>query len=159
LFESAIISWRSMPHAQPYSVAESFFLDLAHTLARQGKSHNTLKVRGTNPMVPWRTSWMGAVERTKSNWLECQRELPIRAEKVTVKSAVLGVSPIEVPPAKEKLGRVRGHKAFALASRPAESCRVGWSQRQEKNPQDGQRYGPLSGTTYYHFPNQPRQPA
>ena len=43
----------------------------------------------------------GAVERTRSNWLECQRELPILPEKVTVKSAVLGGSPIEVPSERE----------------------------------------------------------
>ena len=51
-----------MPHAQPYSVAESFFLDLAHTLARQGKSHNNLKVRGTNPRFPGELHGWGSGE-------------------------------------------------------------------------------------------------
>jgi len=40
----------------------------------------------------------GTVERARSNCLECQRELPIRREKVAVKSAVFEVSLIEVPP-------------------------------------------------------------
>lgn len=59
----------------------------------------------------------GAVERTRSNWLECQRELPILSEKVTVKSAVLGAVRLRYP-AKERLGRVRSCRALALSSRP-----------------------------------------
>jgi hypothetical protein len=38
------------------------------------------------------------VEETRLNCVECQRELPIRPEQGAAKSAVLGVSLIEVPP-------------------------------------------------------------
>jgi len=40
----------------------------------------------------------GTVEETRLNCVECQRELPIRSEQGAAKSAVLGVSLIEVPP-------------------------------------------------------------